>query len=76
MPSRFISADTELPEKECASFPMAPSKGLDLTDKPSLCHLAMPEAVVVIRPITPGARRLGQGIDGREKGSALIGRDG
>lgn len=55
---------------------MAPSKGLDLTDKPSLCRLAMPEAVVVIRPIIPGARRLGQGIDGREKGSALTGRDG
>lgn len=57
-------------------FPNGSLKRPGFNDKPSLCHLAMPEAVVVIRPITPGARRLGQGIDGREKGSALTGRDG
>lgn len=43
--SRLISTGTELQEKECVSFRMAPSKALGLSDQPSVCQLAMPDAV-------------------------------
>lgn len=46
---------------------MAPSKGLSLTNEPSLCHLAMPEAVVVT---SLGNKSLGQEIGSRKEVSA------
>lgn len=48
---------------------MAPSKGLSLTDEPSLRYLATPEAVVVT---SLGNRSLGQEMGSGEEGSAAI----